>query len=195
MLDLRPATDELTRLVEGVREDQLDAPTPCTQRRLADLLDHVDGLSLAFALAARKTEPEGGSRPPSPNGARLGDGWRGRIRERLAGMADAWADPGAWTGTTRVGGVQLPGDVAGLVGLDELIVHGWDVAVASDQRLRWDDHLVAAAAAYVDSVVAQNPRGTPGLFGPPVPVPASASPLERLLGLTGRDPAWQRPAA
>jgi uncharacterized protein (TIGR03086 family) len=194
VLDLRPATDVLTRLVESVRDDQLDAVAPA-HGRLRDLLDHVDGLSLAFALAARKTEPEGGSRAPSANGARLGTGWRGRIGERLAGMAEAWRSPDAWTGMTRVGGIDLPGHVAGVVGLDELIVHGWDIAVASGQHASWDDDLVEAATAYVESTVARNPQGIPGLFGPPVPVPPSASPLDRLIGLTGRDPAWRPSAA
>jgi uncharacterized protein (TIGR03086 family) len=195
VLDLRPATDVLTRLVEGVRDDQLDVATPCGDRRLPDLLDHIDGLSLAFALAARKTEPEGGSRAPSADGSRLGPEWRSRIGERLAGMAEAWSSPEAWTGMTRVGGLDLPGNVAGVVGLDEVIVHGWDVAVASGQRADWDDDLVAAATGYVQDIAAQNPQGIPGLFGPAVPVPASASasPLDRLLGLTGRDPGWRPP--
>jgi uncharacterized protein (TIGR03086 family) len=193
VLDLRPATDVLTRLVEGVRDDQLDAPTPCGERRLGDLLDHVDGLSLAFAFAARKTAPDGGSRPPSADGSRLGTDWRSRIRARLADMAEAWSAPDAWTGTTSVGGIELPGDVAGVVGLDELIVHGWDIAVASGQHARWEDDLVGAATSYVKDTVARNPQGVPGLFGPPVAVPASASPLDRLIGLTGRDPAWRPP--
>ena len=74
--------------------------------------------------------------------------------------------------------------------LDEVIVHGWDIAVGSRQRFSCEPPLVEAAYGFVQSVVARNPQGTPGLFGPPVPVPDDAPLLDRLLGLTGRDPAW-----
>ncbi len=83
MLDLEPATRVLTGVVDGVREEQLTAPTPCTERSLGDLLDHVDGLSLAFTAAATKTPLEGGG-GPSADASRLGADWRPRIRQRLA---------------------------------------------------------------------------------------------------------------
>ena len=54
MLDLYPAVGEVTRLLEGVWEEQLAAPTPCGGEPVALLLDHFMGLSLAFTLAARK---------------------------------------------------------------------------------------------------------------------------------------------
>jgi hypothetical protein len=46
----------------------------------------------------------------------------------------------------------------------------------------------------VQAAVAQNPEGSPGLFGPPAIVPDNAPLLDRLIGLTGRDPAWGQTA-
>jgi uncharacterized protein (TIGR03086 family) len=191
MLDLEPATRVLAGLVDGVRDEQLTAPTPCTEASLGDLIDHVDGLSLAFTAAATKTPIDGGSQAPSADASRLGVDWRTRIPERLASLASAWREEAAWTGMTQAGGVDLPGEVAGLVALDEVIVHGWDIAVASGQSFSCEPHLLEAAYEFVQSAVAQNPYGSPGLFGPPVPVPDDAPLLARLLGLTGRDPAWR----
>ena len=92
---------------------------------------------------------------------------------------------------TKAGGQDLPAELVGIIALDEVIVHGWDIAVASGQSFSCPPELLEAAHGFVQPTVAGNPDGTPGLFGPPVPVPDDAPPLDRLLGLTGRDPAWQ----
>jgi uncharacterized protein (TIGR03086 family) len=191
MIDLEPAARTLANLVRGVRDDQLTAATPCTESTLGALLDHVDGLSIAFTAAATKTPLPGGSQAPSANAARLGADWSERIPQRLTALAAAWRDPAAWSGMTEAGGQELPGEVAGVVALDELILHGWDIAVASGQRFSCEPDLVEAAYGFVQRTVTQNPNGVPGLFGPPVQVPADATPLDRLLGLAGRDPAWR----
>lgn len=191
MLDLEPATRALAELVDGVRDDQLTAPTPCTEACLGDLIDHVDGLSVAFTAAATKTPLAGGSQGPSADASRLGPDWRTRIPERLATLAEAWRDEAAWVGMTQAGGLDLPAEVAGVVALDEVIVHGWDIAVASGQTLPCEPSLVQAAYQFVQASVAENPQGSPGLFGSPVPVPADAPQVDRLIGLTGRDPAWR----
>ena len=71
MHDLGPAAREMTRLVQGVRDDQLGDPTPCTTYTLGDLLQHVRGLAEAFTLAGRKEQPDGGSKPPPQGDASL----------------------------------------------------------------------------------------------------------------------------
>jgi uncharacterized protein (TIGR03086 family) len=187
MIDLEPATTRLTAVIRDVQDEQLEVPTPCPGTSLAAMLDHIDGLSQAFRAAAVKEPLEG---RPSADAARLGTDWRTRIPERLAALAQAWNNEAAWTGMTRAGGVDLPGEVAGLVALNEVVVHGWDIAVASGQPYACEPHLVHAALGFVQSAVARNPQGSPGLFGPPVTVPEDAPLLDRLIGLTGRDPTW-----
>ena len=190
MIDLRPATETLAELVAAVGDDQLTAPTPCADTTVGGLLDHIDGFATGFiAAAAKQTGPAGSG--PSADPSRLDADWRRQIPRRLAALADAWADPAAWDGTTTVAGLELPGEVAGVVALDELIVHSWDIAVSSGQRFTCPDDLVAAATGFVAPIAAANPSGAPGLFGPPVAVAADASPLDQLLGLTGRDPHWR----
>jgi uncharacterized protein (TIGR03086 family) len=188
--DLTPATETLARVVTGIDDDQLGAPTPCSAVTVADLLDHVDGLCAAFSAAAAK-DLDAGRQAPSADGSRLGTDWRTRIPDRLARLAAAWRDDAAWTGMTRVGGVDLPGEIAGTVAIDEVVVHGWDVAVATGRDYSCDEELLAAAYGFAQAAVARDPQGSQGLFGPPVTLPDDAPLLDRLLGLTGRDPAWR----
>lgn len=191
MFDLEPATRTLTEIVKGVREDQLTAPTPCVEANLGDLLAHVDGLSLAFTAAATKTPLEGANSQASADATRLGAHWRTRIPQRLTELANAWRHEAAWTGMTRAGGLDLPGDLTGIIALNEVLVHGWDIAVASGQPYACEPDLVRHAYGFVSASVAENPQGSPGLFAPPVPVPPDAPVLDQLLGLSGRDPAWR----
>jgi uncharacterized protein (TIGR03086 family) len=189
MLDFAPATATLGELIRNLRDDQLDAATPCRDTSVAVLVDHVDGLAHAFAAAARKAPVAGPggiheSFGPEP-------GWRSRIPQRLDELADAWREPEAWSGMTAAGGIEMPAEVAALVALDEVVVHGWDIAVATGQPFEPDPKLVAAALQWVQPFATNSPNGVPGLFGPAVRVPDDASDLDRLIGLTGRDPSWR----
>jgi uncharacterized protein (TIGR03086 family) len=191
MFDLEPATRAVTALIAGIRDDQLDDPTPCAGTSLGAMLDHVEGFATAFTLAARKQVPPGGSEPPIMDAARLAPVWRTRIPARLAELASAWQDPAAWTGVTEAGGVHLPAETAGIFALDEVVVHGWDVGAAIGRRPAFDDAQLLPLHEFLTASAAQNPNGVPGLFGPPVTVPADAPLLDRVLGLTGRDPQWR----
>jgi uncharacterized protein (TIGR03086 family) len=189
-VDFRPTTTTLAALVRGVRDDQLTAPTPCPAYSVADLLDHIGELSVAFACAARKDDLSGHA--PSGDGSRLEDDFRDRIAGALGELGEAWQDPAAYDGVTMAGPVEMPADQAALVALDEVTVHAWDLAVATGQPYPADPDAVAAARAFVAGF-APPPGGAAddgGLFGPPVAVPPGASGLDLLIGATGRDPAW-----
>ncbi len=188
MFDMRPTATALAALIARIRDDQLTAPTPCAEARAGDLVVHLDDFCQAFAAAARKTPLPGP--PPQADVARLADHWRITIPRRLEDLAYAWRDERAWDGMTQAGGIDMPAGAAGLVAADEMAVHGWDLAVATGQPFEPDGAIVSAALEFVAPQVAQNPHGTPGLFGPPLSAPDGASDFERLLCLTGRDPQW-----
>jgi uncharacterized protein (TIGR03086 family) len=190
-LDLGPAARRLAALVESVPDDALDHTTPCPRYSVGDLVDHVGGLAMAFAAAARKERSDATSQAPPGDASRLEPDWREEIPRRLEGLAAAWRDADAWTGMTRVGGVDLPGASAGVVALDELVVHGWDLARATGQPYDCDRPSLEAVHGFVQQFAApgmEAQRG--GLFGPVVAVADDTPLLDRVIGLTGRDPYW-----
>jgi uncharacterized protein (TIGR03086 family) len=191
VLNIEPATLTLADLVVGVDEDRLAAPTPCSTTTIGDLLDHVNTFAVVFAAAGTKMKLESGSQPGTPDASKLGPDWRVRIPSLLKALGRAWIPSSAWEGMTEAGGSDLPAEVAGVIALDEVIVHGWDLAVATGQSYTCDSDLVEGAFGFVQSTVAENPNGSPGLFGPPVPVADGAPLLDRLIGMTGRDPGWR----
>jgi uncharacterized protein (TIGR03086 family) len=193
-VDLRPAAQQMAGLVRNVRDDQLDASTPCTGTSVAGLLDHVDGLSLAFEAAARKDLTL--NRPPPPTDpSRLAADWRERIPVLLDSLAAAWQQPSAWTGMTAAGGIDLPGEVAGIVALDELVLHGWDLAKATTQRFAVDPESLEAVHGFVQQFSGPgHDDERRGLFGPEIEIPADAPLLDRVLGMAGREPGWSPPA-
>jgi uncharacterized protein (TIGR03086 family) len=183
-LDLEPAAQRMARLVAAVPDDLLGQPTPCERYTVGDLLDHIGGAALAFTGAATKRPLEGAA---SGQAANLGDDWRTRIPRDVRALAEAWGDPGAWTGMTRAGGVDLPAEMAGVVALDEMVIHGWDLAKATGGSAGYDGPELEAV---YDMVQQFRSGGIEGLFGPLVPVSDDAPLLDRIVGLAGRDPSW-----
>jgi uncharacterized protein (TIGR03086 family) len=191
MIDLEPAARGIAASVAALRDDQLGAPTPCPAYTVGDLVEHIGGLAIAFTGAATKAGGPTVSQAPAGDAARLGADWQSRIPADLLNMAAAWRDPAAWTGMTMAGGVDLPGDVAGLVALDEIFIHGWDLAVASGQRFGYDDASLQVVHGFVlEAATPGQEAMRDGIFGPVVEVPPDAPLLDRVLGLAGRDPGW-----
>ncbi|MGW1770226.1 TIGR03086 family metal-binding protein [Streptomyces sp. NPDC002104] len=187
MLDLGPQCGRLARLAAGVPDARLAGPTPCPKYTVRELLGHVTGLAAAFRDAARKDLGPTTDTAPGTAVPVLAAGWREELPRVLGELAEAWRDPDAWTGMTRAGGVDLPGEIAGLVAVNELVVHGWDLARATGQEYAPDPAALHASYAFLRATVEEEGGGG-GIFGPVVPVPDDAPLLDRAIGLSGRDP-------
>ncbi|MFD9424825.1 MULTISPECIES: TIGR03086 family metal-binding protein [unclassified Streptomyces] len=188
-LDLEPAARQIAALLDSIEDRRLAGPTPCPDYAVRELLAHVVGLTTAFRDAAHKdlgptTEVSPGTAPLV-----LGDDWREVLPPLLDELVAAWRSPAAWEGMTRAGGVDLPAPVAAAVALNELVVHGWDLARSTGQPYRADEANLRSCQALLTPVEDNPDAGA--IFGPPVPVPPDAPLVDRVIALSGRRPDWQ----
>lgn len=190
-MELRPlmvrAVETSNAVVRGIEPEMMDRPTPCPEFDVRTLLGHLSGWMTEPARAAALKQPNTGApgedfTPES--------GWAESLTERTHATAEAWSAPDAWEGTASLSGdMQMPAETIGGLVFAEFLLHGWDLAMASGQGYALDDDLAEALFGQVSSMADMGRRY--GAFGPEVPVPASASPADRALGLAGRDPAWR----
>ncbi|MGP3990681.1 TIGR03086 family metal-binding protein [Streptomyces sp. 3N207] len=194
-VDLRPAARRTAALVTHVDDAQLDDPTPCTEFAVRDLLRHIGQLAVGLQYTARKELGGVTAAGPGEHAGEqpLPDDWRERLPHDLADLAVAWSAPDAWTGSTQAGGFMLTGTEGGLVTLDELVVHGWDLARATRQEYQVDEPGLRAVHGFLAGAVSED--GETGIFGPVVHVAEDAPLLDKVVGLAGRDPAWHAPGS
>jgi hypothetical protein len=95
-------------MVAGYSTTSKDVITSIQADGNGDLIEHVGGLALAFAAAAAKESSARTEQQPSGDASRLSPGWRTRIPRDLAALAQAWREPGAWAGITRIAGMDAP---------------------------------------------------------------------------------------
>ncbi|MXM64200.1 TIGR03086 family protein [Streptomyces sp. HUCO-GS316] len=144
-----------------------------------DLLDHLGDTLTGSERAARKEQqPDEGTASMSPSA----------VAEAADRAAAAWADPAAYAGSTEFGPGEMPAAFAAAITLEELAVHGWDLARATGRPFVVSEETAQAALGVVEQI-AEQARAN-GSFGPPVTVAADASALDRALGTSGRNPGW-----
>ena len=183
-IDMHPGANRLAALVQAVPDDALNHPTPCRDYTVGDLLDHISGFAVGIAAAGRKDAR--GMTPPGPGrAANLGEGWRTRIPAELAELAEVWDDPAAYEGMTG-GALDMPGEVAATVAVEELCIHGWDLARALGEPFEVAD----AELDVVDRFFSQiGPDQREWAYSPPVDSSVTDR-LSRAVAESGRDPDW-----
>jgi uncharacterized protein (TIGR03086 family) len=172
LLDLyRQASRWTAEKVAGARD--LEAATPCPEWSVRDLMNHMLDTQRYFAGAARGGDA---SLPaPSPPSL-LTDDPSTDFDRASAEVVDAYA---------RDGVVEQMGPALGIAFSDQLL-HGWDLARATNQDATMPDGLAQAAYDSIHGLFTDEQRK--GVFGPEIPVGDDATPQQRLLAYAGRDP-------
>ncbi|GII83200.1 TIGR03086 family protein [Sphaerisporangium siamense] len=177
------AMDEFGLRVAMVRDDQWDAPTPCADWTVRDLVGHLVSEQLWVPpLLAGETIAQVGDRF---DGDQLGDDPVGRWTRASVAAQQAFAAPGALDREVHLSYGTVPARRYCMEMTSDLAVHAWDLARALGVDERVDPVLMAEVHDYLAPMLE---KYSGELFAPPVPVPEDASPQERTLALTGRRP-------
>jgi len=176
-----------TALVVGhVTPAELGGRTPCGEWDVQALVNHVilwTSHSLERRAHGESVAPELMEYDYAAEPA-----FAAAYRAQLDRAVAAWADPAVWDRELDVMGAKTPAsDVAALM-IAELVLHGWDLAAATGQDYSVSDRAAEAALVAVEAN-AELFRQYEG-FADPVPTAADAPVLDRVLALSGRDPAW-----
>ncbi|MDU0289484.1 TIGR03086 family metal-binding protein [Saccharothrix longispora] len=170
-------------VVDGIKPDQLGAPTPCTEFDVRALVNHLMHWAPVLEGAGRKEQVA----PPVESDDVTTDDWAAELTARLRATAAAWSTPESWEGATYMGGPDtMPAEVVGGMTLGELVVHTWDLAQATGRTPTWDDEVLEQVHRCLLPTAGMG--RDMGIYGPEVPVPDDAPLLHRILGLTGRKP-------
>lgn len=182
LLDALAATfDHTGSVIAGVRPDQLDAPTPCADWAVRDLLAHTVGVVTNMGCGVRGEELLA-----DVNATNLDADLGAQFRAIAASTLAAWRSSGL-DGEVNVGAGPMPAMVGASINLLDTAAHSWDIARATGQPEALSADLAAAVMGACQMVVTDEVRGFAG-FSPAVPVGADASPTHQIVAFLGRQP-------
>jgi uncharacterized protein (TIGR03086 family) len=177
--DLGRAFEAAAALVDGVPPDRRDAPSPCADWTVAEVVEHVITGNLVVARALG---------PDLADAPEVAESLGPRFRSSAEALVAALGLPDALTGTVTIPFGTVPVPVAVALRTIEALVHGWDVAVASGQDPAGLPADVAEAGiGFSESMFASADRARLP-FAPAVALPESAPAIDRLAALLGREP-------
>lgn len=167
-------------LVDRIQVMQMNDPTPCEKFTVHDVVDHMMVLGGTFAYMFRGEQPP----EPRPSGVY---GWvpSKEFRNVMDDLLESVKSPGALERTIESPNGPMDGETfARLVAFDGL-VHGWDLATATGQRLALPSAVVDAVTSFAHDALADDMRDG-DTFKQPTEAGASAGPIEQLAAFSGR---------
>jgi uncharacterized protein (TIGR03086 family) len=179
--DLTPVTAAeaslavLQPVLRNLTAEDRPKKTPCTEFTCHDLAEHLFGSLTGLGAMAGATvlNPEVGS-------------LENRVSVMAGQVIDAWRTVDLTGTVPGPGGSELPASFAASILPLELLLHGWDLAQGSGQRLHISDEVVDYVRGLADIVL---PTGRSiGSFADEVPPAEGADAVDRLAAYAGRTP-------
>lgn len=174
------ALDMTEAIVDRLSPTELGEPSLCAGWDRRFELNHLVGGMRIFAAELSRTGPE-----RDHHDDWLGDDPRQAYASAATLDRAAWHRPSALDTTVRLSFGPMPGPVAALIHLTEVLVHGADLAVVAGVPHLIDDRLcedLLGTMAGLD----MEPFRQMGAFGPARPAAADAPAHLRLLAFLGR---------
>lgn len=167
-------------LIDATSPDQHSAPTPCPDWTVRDLLTHLIAGNVKYVeIGLGKDWARG-----APDVV-LDDDPGGMYRRTMDAMIEAWEQPGVLDRDTPLPVGRGRAALALYLHLGETLVHGWDLARATQQRPPWEADVVEASLNHFKSCLPpQRPPGSPFLDA--TPLGDDAAPIDRLAAYLGR---------
>ena len=135
--------------VNAVRDDQWGDPTPCTEWTVRDLVNHVTYENLwTVPLMEGATIEEVGDRF---DGDVLGEDTIGAALAAARNAISSVATQLPLGGTVHLSFGETPKQEYAMQLAADHLVHGWDLAAATEGDTRMDPHLVHAVAQWFDA--------------------------------------------
>ncbi|OOL30148.1 hypothetical protein GQ85_21635 [Rhodococcus rhodochrous] len=186
----RDALAWVASLIDEVRPEQMTDPTPCPEYDVRALLGHLVATVDRGRVIGSDGDPL--SVPEFLTGV-PDDAWHAELERAQAHYRKVWSDDDLLDRPVVAPWGTVPGRAAVLSNLNEALVHGWDLAVATGLPAEPNPVLVEAAFVVARSKIPASVRGGRVPFGAAVEPAPDASPVERLANWSGRDTAaWRR---
>jgi uncharacterized protein (TIGR03086 family) len=167
------------RVLRDMAEADHHRPTPCTEFDVTQLTDHLLGSITGIGTSAGAQFGEADPATPATLEA--------QVATAAQAALEAWHARGL-DGLVKAGPVEMPaGLVLGILSI-EFLVHAWDFAQATGQRVSVSDALGQHVLGVAGQVIRPELRAVVG-FADPVETGPDAGYLERLIAFTGRTPA------
>ena len=184
LADLDAAIAGVERILARIRADQWELPTPCDGVDVRGMVNHLVTGNLAFVTLVTGTEP------PVHDADHLGDDPFFAFRASADLLAAALRTPGVAARTYELPFGPVPGSALAGIRITEFLGHGWDLARATGQPWSPPDAAARESLGFAPGMLTGDYQGQGKAFAPRVTVPETAPAFDRLLGLSGRDPAW-----